>query len=305
VDAAGIIDDLPLGAGESFPLTLEGYAPRENRVAVQVRRVTPGYLGAMGIPVLRGRDVVDSDHDVLLVSREAARLYWGDDDPIGRRASLPFSTTVLRPVVGVVGDVKQRSLTEPVTPTVYYYTRSPGGRATFTIRTSVPPETLAQAAIGAIHAVDSGQPVSDIRTMRAVMDEKLAPQRFSAMLLGAFALVALNFAAAGIYSVLSYIVRGRSREIGIRTALGAKQSAVVRLVVVEGMAPALIGVAAGTLAALALARVIDTLLFGVRASDPLTLAGVAATLILVALIASAAPAWRAARLDPAKILRAD
>jgi predicted permease len=305
VEAAGTIDDLPLDEGSSQTLDLEGYPPQREPVAVQVRQITSGYLRAMGIQVLRGRDIVESDAEVLLVSADAAKLYWGADDPIGRRATLPFSQTVLRRVVGIVGDVKQRNLIEATTPTVYFYTREPYGRATFVIRTSVPPATLAQPAIAAIRAIDPEQPVGDIRTMVEVLDERLASQRFSALLLGVFAGVALLLAAVGIYSVLSYIVRGRSREIGIRTALGAQRADVLRLLIVEGMSPALVGIAAGTIAALASAQVMETLVFGVSASDPLTLAAVAATLALVALMASLVPAYRALRLDPVTVLRAD
>ncbi len=306
VEAAGTIDDLPLGDGSAQALELEGYAPQRDPVAVQVRQITPGYLRAMGIPVLSGRDIVDSDADVLLVSRDAAKLYWGADDPIGRRATLPaLSKTVLRQVVGIVGDVKQRNLVEASTPTVYFYTHAPYGRKTFAIRTSVPPSTLAQPAVAAIHAIDPEQPVAVVRTMMERLDAGLTSQRFSALLLGIFAGVALLLAAVGIYSVLSYIVRGRSREIGIRTALGARTSDVLRLVIVEGMSPALVGIAAGTIAALASARVMETLVFGVSASDPLTLAAVAATLALVALMASLVPVYRALRLDPVKVLRAD
>jgi len=304
--AAGMIDDLPFADGSSQTLALEGYAPQRDAVAVQVRQISPGYLRAMEIPVLRGRDVLDSDGDVLLVSQDAAKLYWGADDAIGRRALLPaLSKTVLRQVVGIVGDVKQRNLIEGATPTVYFYTREPYGRATFAIRTSVPPATLAQAAVAAIRAIDPEQPVVDTQTMVQLLDEKLTAQHFSALLLGVFAGVALLLAAVGIYSMLSYIVRGRSREIGIRTALGAQSADVVRLVIVEGMSPALVGVAAGTIAALASAKVMRTLVFGVSASDPLTLAAVAATLALVALVASVVPAYRALQLDPLKVLRAD
>jgi predicted permease len=305
VEAAGTIDDLPLVDGSSQTLDLEGYPPQRDPVAVQVRQINPGYLRAMGIPVLRGRDIADNDAEVLLVSRDAAKLYWGSDDPIGRRATLPFSKTVLRRVVGIVGDVKQRNLIEASTPTVYFYTREPYGRATFVIRTSVPPATLAQPAVAAIRAIDPEQPVGDIRTMVQVRDGGLTSQRFSALLLGVFAGLALLLAAVGIYSVLSYIVRGRSREIGIRTALGAQRSDVLRLVIVEGMFPTLVGIAAGTIAALASARIMETLVFGVSASDPLTLAAVAATLALVALMSSLVPAYRALRLDPVKVLRAD
>src|SRR4029450_12245712 len=173
------------------------------------------------------------------------------------------------------------------------------------MRTSVPPATLAQPAVAAIRAIDPEQPVGDIRTMVEVLGERLASQRFSALLLGVFAGVALLLAAVGIYSVLSYIVRGRSREIGIRTALGAQRADVLRLVIVEGMSPALVGIAAGTIAAVASAKVMETLVFGVSASDPLTLAAVGGTLTLLALMASLVPAYRALRLDPARVLRAD
>lgn len=306
VEAAGTIDDLPLKEGSSQTLDLEGYQRQREPVAVQVRQITPGYLRAMRIPVLRGRDIVDSDAEVLLVSADAAKLYWGADDPIGRRATLPaVSKTVLRQVVGIVGDVKQRNLMEATTPTVYFYTREPYGKATFVIRTSVPPATLAQPAVAAIRAIDPEQPVGDVRTMVQVLDGRLTSQRFSALLLGVFAGVALLLAAVGIYSVLSYIVRGRSREIGIRTALGAQRADVLRLVIVEGMSPALVGIAVGTIVALAAAKVMKTLVFGVSASDPPTLAAVGATLALVALVASLVPAYRALRLDPAIVLRAE
>ena len=139
--------------------------------------------------------------------------------------------------------------------------------------------------------------------MEEVLDETLTSQRFSALLLALFAAVALALASVGIYSVLSYIVRGRSREIGIRTALGAQTGDVLRLVVVEGMTPALIGIAAGAVAALGASRLLEKLVFGVSASDPLTLAVVAGLLALVALLASLVPAYRAARLDPLTVLR--
>src|SRR5947207_15617615 len=179
------------------------------------------------------------------------------------------------------------------------------GQATFVIRTSVPPTAVAQAAVAAIRAIDPEQPVAHVQTMVEARDGTVTSQRFGALLLGAFAGVAALLAAVGIYSVLSYIVRGRSREIGIRTALGARTADVLRLVIVEGMSPALVGIAAGTIAALASAKVMETLVFGVSASDPLTLAAVAATLALVALMASLVPAYRALRLDPVKALRAD
>jgi putative ABC transport system permease protein len=305
VVAVGTIDDLPLHPGSSQTLLLEGYPPGRDPVAVQARQITPGYLRAMRIPVLRGRDVVDNDAEVLLVSQDVAKLYWGAEDPIGRRAALPFSPTVLRRVVGIVGEVKQRNLMEATIPTVYFYTREPYGRATIVVRTAVPPATIGHVAVAEIHAIDPEQPVGKIRTMVQVLDERLGSQRFSAMLLGFFAAVALLLAAVGIYSVLSYVVRSRSREIGIRTALGARTVDVLRQVIAEGMYPALVGIAVGVVAALASAKVLQTLVFGVSPSDPLTLAAVAVTLALVALLASGVPAYRALRLDPVTVLRTE
>jgi ABC-type antimicrobial peptide transport system permease subunit len=190
--------------------------------------------------------------------------------------------------------------------TVYEYTheRDWNGLA-IAIRTSVPPATLAQATTAALRAIDPEQPVEDIKTMDAVLDETLTSQRFSAFVLGLFASLALALASVGIYSVLSYIVRGRSREIGIRTALGARTGDVLRLVVLEGMTPTLVGIAAGAIAALGSAKLLEKLVFGVSASDPLTLAAVAGMLAFVALIASLVPAYRASRLDPIEVLRAD
>jgi ABC-type antimicrobial peptide transport system permease subunit len=190
--------------------------------------------------------------------------------------------------------------------TVYEYTHEHNRRGlALVVRTSVPPASLARAAAGALRAIDPEQPVEDIRTMDDVLDQTLTSQRFSAFVLGLFASLALTLASVGIYSVLSYIVRGRSREIGIRTALGARTGDVLRLVVVEGMTPTLIGIAAGTVAALGSAKLLEKLVFGVSASDPLTLAAVAGTLALVALMASLVPAYRASRLDPLNALRAE
>ncbi|PYQ91975.1 MAG: ABC transporter permease [Acidobacteria bacterium] len=309
VEAAGAIDDLPAQGGSVQPIVLEGHAellPRD-QPTVEVRKITPGYLRAMRIPLLRGRDVADRDAEVMLVSRSAAALLWGDADPIGRRVTLPLqSKIVVKEIIGIVGDVKQGELSAAAGAAVYEYTHDrPWGSLSFAVRTMVPPASLAQSAAGIVRAIDPEEPVEDIRTMEAVVDETLTSQRFSALLLGMFAAVALVLASVGIYSVLSYIVRGRSHEIGIRTALGAGTADVVRLVVVEGMTPAIVGIAAGAVAALGSARILEKLVFGVSASDPLTLAAVAGALALVALVASLVPAYRASRLDPLNVLRSN
>jgi len=307
VQAAGAIDDLPAKGGSVQPIVVDGRAellPRD-QPTVAVRKITPGYLRALAIPLVRGRDVADGDVEVLLVSRAAARLLWGETDPIGRRATLPLqSKTISKQVIGIVGDVKQGELSEGVMPTVYEYTRErPWAGLTIVMRTAVPPASLAGAAAAEVRGVDPERPVEDIRSMTDVLDETLTSQRFSALLLGIFAAVALALASVGIYSVLSYIVRGRSREIGIRTALGARTPDVIRLVVREGMTPAIAGIAVGGVAALASGKILERLVFGVSASDPLTLAVVAGALAIVALAASLVPAYRASRLDPLKALR--
>jgi putative ABC transport system permease protein len=190
--------------------------------------------------------------------------------------------------------------------TVYESTHEHDWRGlTIVVRTSVPPTSIVQAAAGALRGIDPEQPVENIKTMDAVLDETLTSQRFSAFVLGLFASLALALASIGIYSVLSYIVRGRSREIGIRTALGARTGDVLRMVALEGMTPTLVGIAAGAIAALASAKLLEKLVFGVSASDPLTLTAVAGMLAFVALIASLVPAYRASQLDPIEVLRAD
>jgi putative ABC transport system permease protein len=260
----------------------------------------------MKIPVLQGRDVLDNDVDVLLVSRMAAKLLWGDQDPLGQRVTLPLeSRTLLRRVVGIVGDAKQDSLSEAAPPTVYAYTHERDSAGLdFVIRTSVPPASLSSAAVNVIRGIDPEQPVESVRTMTEVRDELLTSQRLSAVLLGAFATVALVLASVGIYSVLSYIVRGRSREIGIRSALGAQTGDLVRMVLREGMTPAAVGIVVGAAAAVAASFSVERLLFGVSASDPLMLLGVCLALALIALAASLVPAFRASRLNPSTILRA-
>jgi putative ABC transport system permease protein len=308
VQSAGIVDDVPLDGGSQQPIVIDGRAELlpKDQPTVAVRKLTPGYLHAMAVPLLRGRDVAEGDVETMLVSRAAAKLLWGEVDPIGRHAVLPLeSKTIVSTVVGVVGDIRDAGLAEPPVATVYHYTRERDWRyVAFALRTSVPPATLAPAATAAIHAIDPERPVEDVRTMEDVVDATLTSQRFSALLLGLFAAVALALASVGIYSVLSYIVRGRRREIGIRSALGARRGDVVRLVVIEGMTPALAGIAAGAIAALAASRLMEKLVFGVSAADPLTLAVVSAALAVVALLASLVPAYRASRLDPSEVLRA-
>ena len=307
VVAAAGIDSLPTHGGSVQPILVEGrpeLLPRE-QPTVEVRFVMPGYFGTMRIPLLRGRDVALSDTEAMLVSQSAAKLLWSDADPIGQRVSLPItSRTIMREIVGIVGDVKQGALEEAAAPTVYMFTRSRAyDGQSLILRTQSDPAAVGAAARAVIRAIDADQPVENMKTMDAVLDEGVASRRFNAILLAVFAATALLLASVGIYSVLSNIVRGRSREIGIRTALGARTGDVVTLIVREGMSPVLAGIVLGAIAALASAKIIEGLVFGVSATDPLTLAGVVVVLALAAFVASLIPAWRASRLDPLKVLR--
>jgi predicted permease len=307
VVAAGAIDNVPLTGGSIQPIVVEGrpeLLPRD-QPTVQVRQIMPGYLKTMRIPIQRGRDIAAGDGPVMIVSRSAAKLLWGGADPLAQRVTLPLlSRTELRTVVGIAGDVKQDSLSDAAPPTVYWYARDRDwGGLTLVVRTAGDAAAVVGATRGVVRALDPEQPVQNVRTMDELRDELLTSQRFSALLLVAFAATALVLASVGIYSVLSYIVRGRSREIGIRAALGAQAGDVLRLVLREGMTPALIGIALGAAGALAVSASLESLVFGVSASDPLMLAVVAVTLALVALLASVVPAWRASRLNPLTTLR--
>ena len=307
VESAGVIDDLPVLGGSVQPIVLEGQPellPRD-QPTVEVRKISRDYLKTMRIPILAGRDVADSDREVMLVSRSAAKLLWGNNDPIGRRVTLPLEARgVLKRVIGVTGDVKQGDLSQATSPTIYEFThQSEWGGIAIVMRTGLSPLSISSAASAVIRGIDPEQPIDEIKTMQEVVDGTLTSQRFSALVLGMFAAVALVLASVGIYSVLSYIVRGRHREIAVRTALGARTVDVLRMVIMEGMTPALTGIAVGATGAFAAGAVLSKLVFGVSATDPVTLAGVAAILALVALAASLIPAYRASRLDPLQALR--
>jgi predicted permease len=320
VESAGVIDDLPLGGGGSHqPFLIEGrpVVPMSEQPEVDVRLISPGYFSAMHVPILKGRDFSGADvagrPGAVLISDALARRFWPNEDPTGKHLTLTFFPGVVREVVGIVGDVKLESLdeTRPVA-TIYHPLaqitvpdkqtwRSFG--MSLTVRTSSDPRNATSAVTAAVHQVDPELPVTDVMSMNDLISESVSPQRFNMLLLGSFAGLALALAAVGIYSVLSYAVRRRIREIGIRIALGATHSDVVRMVVADGMKPILLGVALGLAAAFALSRAVASLIFGVRATDPLTFAAVALLLLMVGILATVFPAYRAARVEPIRILR--
>jgi len=262
----------------------------------------------MRIPLLRGRDFDDRDTAgsplVVLVNESMARKYWPDEDAIGKRLRMGDAQGPWRTVAGVVGDVLHRRLDASQTLQVYLpnaqYTDSD---AILTVRSASDPALLAPAIRGEIAALDPQVPLSNVATMDEVVSASVANQRFSALLFALFGGIALLLAAVGIYGVISYGVAQRTHEIGIRVALGAGRTEVLRLIVGEAMRPALFGAAVGLAVAVGLTRLLTRLLFGVRPSDPPTFGAVLLILFAVALLASYIPARRATRVDPTVALR--
>ena len=320
VVSAGVVDNVPMNQnGSHQPIAVEGQpaVPMSEQPEVDVRLISPGYINALRIPLLQGRDISDADVEgrpaTILISASLARQYWPNQNPIGKHITLTFFPGVSREIVGVVGDVKLDGLDQRRPETAIYM---PLGQLstpangdwhsfpmTFVVRTSMDPRNLVSAVTSAIREGDSDIPVRDVQTMEDVVNNSLSQQRFNLSLLGAFAVLALILAAIGIYSVLSYSVKRRVQEIGIRLALGATLKDVLRMIIFEGMRPTLLGVTIGAIGALALARVMSSLIYGVKPSDPLTFIAVAVMLALVALLASLVPAYRAAKVDPMAALR--
>ena len=282
VEAAGAMNTLPLtDGGSTQPITIEGRPAGSlaEQPEVAVRVLTPGTLKTLGIRLVRGRDFAAADDGaappVVLISEAMARRFWPGEDPVGKRLTLTFRPGILREVAGVVADVKLRGLsqTQPIAAIYVPHGQMPNYTMSLLARTSQSPRSVAGALEAAVHAVDPEQSVEDIKTMEERLGESLAHARFNMLLLAVFAGLALLLSAVGIYSVLSYNVRRRTREIGIRMALGADGQNVVRLVVLDGMRPALIGLAIGLAASLALGRALESLVFGIRATDPAHLRG--------------------------------
>jgi ABC-type antimicrobial peptide transport system permease subunit len=242
-----------------------------------------------------------------------AKRFWPNEDPIGKHLTMTFFPDASREIVGIVGDVKDSGL-DVVDPVATLYTplaqlSAPllGAWTSFpmslVVRTNATPSSLTSAVTTAVHQVDSELPLLQILTMQDVVGASLSQQRFNMLLLAVFAGLAMLLAAIGIYSVLSYSVKRRVREIGIRMALGAQVRDVLRLIVIEGMRPTLIGVAIGLAGALALGRVLANLIYGVKPTDPITFGAVSVLLAGVGLFASIIPAYRATRVEPMKTLR--
>jgi putative ABC transport system permease protein len=260
----------------------------------------------MGIPLTAGRKIEGGDQGrpVALVSEAAVKRVWPGDNPLGKRfrrgsntAEAPFE------LIGVVGDIRTNVQKDPpLTAYVPYWYRVDTAMSVV-VKTAMEPQSAAKAVRAAVWSVDSEVPVSRIRTMSEVVTGAVAQRQFQMRLAVGFALSALLLASIGIFGVVSYTVARRRNEIAIRMALGAAAGDVCRLVLSEGLTPVAVGVAVGVAAALALGRVVQSLLFGATASDPLTISAVVGLLAVVALVASYLPALRATRVAPAEALR--
>ena len=307
VTNAAFIDSLPLTGGSVQPFTIVGRpAPAAaDALEIAVRQMSPDYFRAMRIPIVRGRDVAPDEPFSVEVSESAARTFWPGADPIGQRMQFKFTPDATFDVVGVVADVRLVDLDrDAATPTVYQWARErPWRSLTFVVRTAAAPDSTTSAAVGAIAALDRDQAVRDVQTMASRVAAVTAPQRFEMDLLMTFAGLALVLAGIGLFSVLAHAVRGRAREIAVRSALGASAAQVTGMVVAEGLAPTLTGLAAGLVAALLLGPLLKSLTFGIQTFDPATYAAGTAVLLVVSCLAAVVPAWRAAHLDPLKVLR--
>jgi putative ABC transport system permease protein len=314
VAATAVATDLPLtNTGNSLGIAMEGRAdPAPDRMPIIITRVvSPAYFKTMSIPLLDGRVFTDGDKSdsppIVVISETMARRFWPGENPLGKRIKVGRSTSSWPwlTVIGVVKDVRQYELIIEPKPQMYV----PYQQAEFfepralVIRTNFNPLSLAGTVRQTVWEIDKDQPVSDISTMEEVIADSVAQQRFSMLLLGIFAGLALVLAAVGIYGVMSYSVAQRTREIGIRMALGAQRSDVLKMTIGSGLRLVLVGAAIGLVAALVLTRVMSSLLFGVSPTDPLTFISISIVLIGVAVLASYVPALRATRVDPIFALR--
>lgn len=320
VRVAGAVRSLPLGSTVGdFGLRIEGYVPPPGTNAKGDWQIaTDGYLEAMGERLIRGRSIAPTDTAtsqlVALINEELARRYWPHQDPIGRRFKLGGSQPQ-RPwitVVGIVADVRHNGITQVVKEKFYVPHRQwhlSAGNAirsmTLVIKTVQEPAALTGAVRQQVRAIDSNMPVAEVRTMSEVVAATLSTPRFTGVLLGTFATLALVLSAIGIYGVLSYVVSRRAREIGIRVAIGAQRAEVILLVLRNGLSLSLVGVVIGVAIAAGASQLMRGLLHDVRPGDPLTFVAVGALLSTVAAVASFVPAWRAARVDPVVVLKGE
>ena len=315
VQTAGLISSVPLSGGVyagGFSIEGRTSASENDELVADRRMISPDYFDVLGVPLRSGRGFTAEDDQasqgVAIVSESLARRFIPGEEPLGKRIKLGGrdSTRPWLVIVGIVGDVHDSALESDARPCVYVpYPQFPVSSMTLVVRGLSDPKPLISAIREEVWAIDKDQPVTAIKTMDQFVADSISSRKFNAVLFGMFAGLALVLATVGVYGVISYSVSQRVQEIGIRMALGAEPSNVVRLVLGQGMVLVLTGVALGLGASMALTRVMTSLLFGVSSTDPATFVFVSFLLILVALLASYIPARRAARVDPMAALRSE
>jgi putative ABC transport system permease protein len=308
VESAAATHRLPLNGNSAFPLIVEGAAREGGNVPViNYRSVTPDYFRALAVPLLRGRLFNEQEAwetgAAVIINQSAAAKFFPGGDALGRRVATRAGGPWVE-VVGIVADVREEGLGLDPQPALYLpYAQTPVPAMTLLVRAASDPQNLTAAVRSQVLQVDAGQPIANVRTLEQFLSEVSAQPRFNTTLLGVFALLALGLATVGVYGVVSYTVAQRTRELGIRVALGAQRRDILRLVLGHGLLLVLAGVGLGVAAAFMLTRFLSSLLFGVAATDPLTFVLTPLLLAAVALAASFIPARRATRVDPLVALR--
>jgi putative ABC transport system permease protein len=318
VRAAGATSVMPFGGNWSTgSFEIEGYQPPPKQPGPwgDIRTVSPGFFETLHIPLRKGRLLTEEDRAgsrrVAVIDEEFVRRYWRGQDPLGKRITFgppagaaDTSAREWIEVVGVVGHTKHEGLDAEARLQVYLpYRQQPLPFMTVAARTAGDPAGYANHMRRAVQSIDPDQPIANLRTMDELIAQSVGQRRLSMLLLSLFSGIALVLASVGIYGLMSYSVAQRSRELGVRIALGADRADVLRLVLRQGMSLALTGIVIGVGAAFGLTRLIESQLYGVRATDPATFVGVATLLGLTALAANLVPALRATRVDPAVVLR--
>lgn len=315
VSSVGIVNYLPLygGLGSTTGFSIEGQPelPPTQMPSTNVRVSDAGYFKAMGIPLIRGRNFTDLETSearrVIIISESLARQYFPGEDPIGKRISvMMFENPNPTEIIGIVGDVRYDSLTDAAEPTVYFpHPELTYEFMTFVIRTIGDPADITPLVRNELRALDPEQPISNVRTMDQVMADTTGRARFNTLLFALFAGLATLLSAIGIFGVMNYSVTLQTREIGIRVALGAQRGGVLMIILRQGLLLTMTGIGIGLAGALALTRVMSSLLFGVDATDPATFAAMVLLLAFVSIIACYFPARRATKVDPMIALRCD
>ncbi|HKR26861.1 MAG TPA: ABC transporter permease [Acidobacteriaceae bacterium] len=308
---SAVSSGIPFGAGNytTHPMFTTGASalPPSALVPIDWRIVSPGYFASMGIPLLRGRDFTDADNStsagVLIVSQSTATKFWGEADPLGRTLHPSAAPDRAFTVIGVVGDVHDTALNQQ-NPQLYYpMSARVAGLMDVVVRTASSPDSVLPAVRQKIREIDPQLALANVRTEDEWVSNGASQPRLNSVLLGIFAAIALAIASIGVYGVLAYSASQRTGEIGVRMAVGATRTHVLRLIVSEGIVISATGIAVGLIGALAVGRLLSSLVFGIDVHDPLTFTISAAALALVALAASVVPALRAARVDPIVALR--